>query len=732
MANKRFGYFILVSFAVATLLLLFIQHNFSGNVDSMLYGNEKLMRELRGGNHLREIDRDILGVESRIRAAIATNDTSHLEGINTKIKNVKAYLDSINTSEPDSTTQKILHRLSVLAGEKLSIKNKLIDRYRKQGNMNDTSFIANPRARKISNEITAITHEIYDIRQRKMVGLSQNIIAGSEQARLYGNVLIIFMFTSGGVLCWFILSQFRGQNRLIIQLDSSEKTSREALQIKENFLANMSHEIRTPLNAILGFTNLLKRQQNTPVSLEFIDSIEKAGENLMTIINDILDLSKIEAGMMRIVVAPFSVRGLTNSVETLFKEKVKEKGLILNTIVAEDVPDTLLGDATRLTQILVNIIGNALKFSDKGTIEVAVYKRSIVNDVIQLGVRVKDNGIGISEEKLGRIFERFNQAEDSITRNYGGTGLGLAIVKTLIQLQNGRIDVKSRPGEGTEFSFFIPYSISKEQIIHEPALNVEAMKDIMNSSLRILVVDDNVMNQSLMKHLLGQWEVTFSIVENGIEALNELRSKTFDIVLMDIQMPKMDGYTATQHIREELRLDIPIIAMTAHAMAGEREKCLGQGMNDYISKPINEELLIKLIRKFIAPKLNITLPEEIESSPETFKTIDLSYMKEIGKGNVKYEKMVTGQFIACVPDDIVGLLYAYKANDNAQLCRIAHNMKTSVAIMGLLPKLENWLEQLEHVKKIDLRTFKAIEEVQKISLAALREAEIFLRSLMDE
>jgi len=730
MANKRFGYFILAAFLTATALLLVIQYNFSDNMSTMLSGNKKLLKELRASNHLREIDRDILGVESRIRAAIATDDTSHLEGVDTKIAAVMAYLDSMDTDDTDQVTRQHLKRLSELSADKIRIKNSLMKRYFRVGNMNDTTFIANPGARKISDEITGVTQTIYKSRQQKMVQLSQSVINGSKKARLYGNILIAFMFVSGAALCWFIYSQFNQQNTLIVKLDASERTSREALQIKENFLANMSHEIRTPLNAILGFTNLLKRREGNSGSAEFIDAIEKAGENLMAIINDILDLSKIEAGMMRIVSAPFSVRGLTHSIETLFKEKVREKGLTLKSTVADDVPDTLIGDATRLTQILVNLIGNALKFSDKGAIEVGFFKQSVTNGIINLGVRVKDTGIGISEEKLERIFERFNQAEDSITRNYGGTGLGLSIVKTLIQLQNGTIEVSSEPGRGTEFVFTIPYTVADEQITHDHHLNTEALKSIVTTSLKILVVDDNVMNQSLMKHVLMQWGASFSIVSNGVEAINELKAAAFDIVLMDIQMPQMDGYTATRHIRDELKTDIPIIAMTAHAMAGEREKCLSHGMNEYLSKPINEDLLFEMIGKFVGAKTTKPLAASPGLTKEDNKLIDLTYMKDISKGNVAYERVVTEQFIVSIPQDIAGLMDAFEKGDAAQLNRIAHNMKTSVAIMGLLPKLETRLDELEHTREITAALAPILDEVKTICMAAVQEAKDFNLTLI--
>ena len=722
MANKRFGYFMLVAFGVATILLLIIQYNFSANMDAMLHGNEKLMQELKASNHLREIDRDILGVESRIRAAIATNDTSHLEGVDEKVSAVMVYLDSMDNDAAGKTTIRYLRRLKQLSEEKVNTKNALIKRYLKLGNMNDTTFIANPRARRISDEITSVTHKIYDIRQQKIVALSQDNITGSRHARVYSNVLIGFMFVSGAVLCWFILGQFRQQNKLIIKLDASEKRSIEALQVKENFLANMSHEIRTPLNSILGFTNLLQRRDKDPDSAEFIEAIQKAGENLMAIINDILDLSKIEAGMMRIVKAPFSVRGLIHSIETLFKERVNEKGLQLNCSVADNVPDTLVGDATRLTQILVNLIGNALKFSDGGMIEVQIDIVSANGSDMQLGVKVKDTGIGISNEKLDKIFERFNQAEDSITRNYGGTGLGLAIVKTLIDLQGGTIEVHSVPGKGTEFAFYMPYTIANEQINPEPQLSTRALKEVVNPSLQILVVDDNVMNQSLMKHLLSQWGTSFIIVGNGLEALDALQTKTFDLVLMDIQMPKMDGYTTTRHIREELKLDTPIIAMTAHAMAGEREKCLSNGMNDYISKPINEEHLFKMIVKFVGPQIEAVSAAMPVTALRSYQFIDLAYMKDISKGNVSYEQLVTGHFIEGIPADVDNLETAFVMKDLPGVKRIAHDMKTSVAIMGLLPLLSNMLDALEDAESMEVVQPSVIAEVKKTCLAAVEEA----------
>ncbi|MEN0056290.1 MAG: response regulator [Mucilaginibacter sp.] len=729
MANKRFNYLILAAFLLGTSLIIFVLYSASQNTSKLIKGNANLMRELQLSDHLREVDRDILGVESRIRAAIATDDTSHLEGVDSKIQTVKSYLDSITRYNTDPKIKQYIDRLNVLATDKVRIKNILMGRFMATGKMNDTSFIANPRARLISNEIMMVTGKIYSSRQNMMIKLSTSIQENVQKTMLYRNILIAILLLSGAILCLFIINQFRLQSQLIVKLDVSEKKAQEAAQVKENFLANMSHEIRTPLSAILGFTNLLKRQQLNTQSEEFVGSIQSAGENLMMVVNDILDLSKIEAGMMRIVHAPFSVSGLLHSIETLFNERVREKGLQFHSKIAPDVPDTLIGDATRLTQILVNLIGNALKFSERGEIRVEIYNQLIKAGKIQLGFRVTDTGIGIDKQKLTAIFERFNQAEDSITRNYGGSGLGLSIVRNLVLLQEGNIEVKSEPGKGTEFHFYIPYTIANEQLNNEPYAEAELYKDKINTSVSILVVDDNTMNQSLMKHLLTQWNAAFDIAGNGNDAISKLKTKQYDLVLMDIQMPGMDGYTTTNYIRTTIKSNVPIIAMTAHAMAGEREKCISHGMNEYISKPINEHDLFKLINKFVTPK---PAPEDKAintAQAGSYEVIDLSYMKEISKGNIAYEKTVTGQFLECIPQDLSALQTALDTKNYQELNRIAHNMKTSVAIMGLLPRLNNILDALEFAQPDDSDIALIIADLDAVCSAAMREANDFYSTL---
>jgi CheY-like chemotaxis protein len=417
----------------------------------------------------------------------------------------------------------------------------------------------------------------------------------------------------------------------------------------------------------------------------------------------------------------------------MFAEKINEKGLHFSCIVEESIPDTLLGDATRLTQILVNVIGNALKFTSVGTIQVTVSNRGSSGNRIRLGFLISDTGIGIAKEKLSGIFERFRQAEDSITRKYGGTGLGLSIVKDLVLLQNGEIAVESEPEIGTTFSFTIPYEIAAVPL-SAPASSATVEADYPDSRhIHILLVEDNETNQNLVRHLLHRWRFSFDIVNNGMAAIEALKTRRFDLVLMDIQMPVMDGYTATREIRMKLQLDTPVIAMTAHAFAGEREKCLSYGMNEYIAKPINERELFRLIRHFTgvnggmpgAEKQTATAPPSVYQ----YKYIDLSYMHGISEGSKDYERTVTKQFIEVIPVDIADLESGLANADAVRLAYIAHAMRSDVAVLGLLEELQPYLDILEFELFDEIKFREAILFVKTVCLNALQEARHYYTTL---
>jgi signal transduction histidine kinase/CheY-like chemotaxis protein len=728
MTSNRFIYFILAAFIAGNLLIVFMQYNSAKNIHNFITGNKQLLNELRAGNQLRELERDLLSAEIKMDRAVATGDTSRLKEVGPQLKEAQDLLDSVREIAGNDVTMLNFQRLAALDHEKAAMYALILDSFRGHGGLSIKSFRVITRRRPLSNEVNNASRSIYESRRRLLDSLSTFTNNSGRKAQRWNVFMILMVLISGAVLFWYIVSRIRQQNQLIRQLDASEKKVREVSRVKENFMANISHEIRTPMNAVIGFTNLLKARNRDPEQAEFIDAISRSGENLLTLINDLLDLSKIEAGMMRIESVPFGVRELLSSVQTMFTEKIDQKRLHFSLVVDDSVPDLLRGDPVRLTQVLVNIIGNAIKFTDQGSIRLELSNKGMEGDQVRLGFVISDTGIGIAPGRLPTIFERFRQAEDSITRKYGGTGLGLSIVKDLVSLQHGEIAVESEVGKGTTFSFVLPYQMPAAQPVRvvsprEPGIDYPDSRHI-----RVLVAEDNKMNQTLLKHLLTAWRLSFEIVDSGLAAVEKLQTGAYDLVLMDIQMPGMDGYQATRLIRTNLKLDIPVVAMTAHAFAGEREKSLNNGMNEYIAKPIDERELLGIIAKFTG--MNSDGPgfekEAVSEAAAEFEFIDLRYMRGISEGNKEYEKAVTEQFLEAVPLAITTLESSLPGRDLASIRRTAHSMRSDVAIMGLLDKLAHFLDVLEY-EPFDEAVFRqAISSVKGIYLLALPEARQFL------
>jgi signal transduction histidine kinase/DNA-binding response OmpR family regulator len=731
MTSNRIIYLVLTAFITGNLLIIFVQYSSSKNIHNLITGNKNLSNELIVGNQLREAERDLLAAEIRLGRTLATNDTSYLMQVDTLLAGAHALLDSLRVMNDQDSTIRNIDQLSKLADEKLILRNLIMETYRRGRRISPDRYRAIMQRRTFAIDVNNFSRRIYASRERLLDSLSVSINSSGRRAERWNVVMVLIVVVSGAVLFWYVISWIRRQNLLIEQLDASEKKVREVSLVKENFMANMSHEIRTPMNAILGFTNLMKARNRDPELEEFVEAIGKSGESLLTIINDILDISKIEAGMMRIETTFFSLRALIHSIQAMFSGKMEEKGVDFAITIDELIPETLSGDPTRLTQILMNIIGNAVKFTSEGAIRVAVDDRGRDGNLIRLGFVISDTGIGIEKDKLPYIFDRFRQAEDSITRKYGGTGLGLAIARDLISLQGGEIAVESESGKGTIFRFTIPYEIAVTPV------GASAITESFGSGyadyrhIRVLVVEDNEMNQSLLRHLLTWWKLSFEMVRNGIEALEKLRTGTFALVLMDVQMPGMDGYTATQEIRTKLKLETPILAMTAHAFPGERERCLSYGMNEYIAKPIKEKELFGLIARLTG--MDGRRPDFkkgiIKETPATYQSIDLQYMRGISDGDKDYERTVTKQFMEVIPIDLNALESARANMDLITLRRTAHAMRTDVAIMGLLERMQPFLDTLEYETFDEHKFQKAVLSVKAICLKALPEARHFYASL---
>ncbi|MFD2934213.1 PAS domain-containing hybrid sensor histidine kinase/response regulator [Spirosoma flavum] len=473
------------------------------------------------------------------------------------------------------------------------------------------------------------------------------------------------------------------RKRLEEELYLAKQIAEEVRYTEKQFLANMSHEIRTPLNAIIGFSTMMETTLLDAQQQEFAGFIRTAGKNLLIIVNDILDISKIEAGMLSLESIPFSIHLLADSIRTMLHSMAADKNLHLVVETDSTLPSAVLGDPTRLTQILVNLLSNAIKFTKQGGVTMRIEKQAETDGVVQVRFSVQDTGIGMAADVLPYIFERFRQASDFTTRHYGGTGLGLNIVKSLTELQGGWVTVSSTPGEGSCLTVQIPYKVAPQQI--EPVADESvAPSSTDTGDITILVVEDNIMNQKLALQVLKHLGYSAQVAENGQQALEKLQETNFDLVLMDIQMPVMDGYTTTRHIRNTLRSAVPIIAMTAHALASEREQCLQAGMNDFIPKPFQIEELQRIIRKY-APNSGLTaLPEKpIKKWVEPASSFSFETLLHAVDDDREFAIELLDLFMVQTPAQVQAIRQALEQNNLATIGGIIHTQKASFKVFGL-------------------------------------------------
>ena len=482
-----------------------------------------------------------------------------------------------------------------------------------------------------------------------------------------------------------------------------------AVKAKQQFLSNMSHEIRTPMNAIIGFTKVLLKTDLATKQKEYLNAIKMSGDALIVLINDILDLAKVDAGKMSFEYIPFKVKSSISSMLHLFETKIQEKNLKLAIEYDSNIPAVIVGDPIRLHQIILNLVSNAVKFTIKGKITVSVRLIDENSENVSIEFAVTDTGIGIPEDKIATIFDNFQQASSGTSRIYGGTGLGLAIVKQLVEPQGGSINVTSKVDEGTTFSFRLSFQkTTADAEVETEIIEVEKL----NKNINVLVVEDIALNQLLMKTLLDDFGFERDIAENGKVAIEKLEKNSYDVILMDLQMPEMNGFEATEYIRNTMNSEIPIIALTADVTTVDLAKCKSVGMNDYIAKPVDERLLyskiLNIVRKSSAKKAKEVKKNNVV---KTKKYTDLAYLESRTKSNPKLMMEMIDAYLQQTPSIVAAMTESLRNKDWELLRASAHKMVPSFSIMGISTEFE------EMAKKI--QSYTADTENQKEEIADL-------------
>ncbi len=505
-----------------------------------------------------------------------------------------------------------------------------------------------------------------------------------------------------------------------VELKKAKELAEESTKAKEIFLANMSHEIRTPMNGIIGLSGLLAKTTLETTQQNYVKLVRQSAENLLVVINDILDIAKIESGKLQFEAIPFDIKEVVKSAFQILKFKTEEKGLQLLVDLDKVNVSMVDGDPYRLNQILLNLLSNAIKFTHEGYVKLEIEPIYETLQEVRLKFTVSDTGIGIEKSKLETIFQSFSQAEAQTTRKYGGTGLGLSICKALVESQNGKIWIESILGKGSTFYFELSYpkSVGNSEVVKTDEVNVKKLSDI-----KVLLAEDNQINQFLAVEILGQFGIEVEIANNGKEALDKLNTNHFDLILMDIQMPEMGGIEATKLIRlmqEPKKRNIPIIALTANALKGDAENYLAAGMNDYLSKPFDE---IQLYKK-IVNLLEIDTAQIKEQKPKTEMIITTAYKIEdldtVTRGNKEFAKKLMKIYLDTVPEMNNNMQTSFVNQNYEDLAFHAHKLKSTINGLNIrflsedVANLENYASSRTNLDTIPPLVAKLYAELDAV------------------
>jgi signal transduction histidine kinase/DNA-binding response OmpR family regulator len=726
---------ITIGFLIAFLIILIVGIESFRTIHNFRLTKERELKSRKILSQLEDVLSTVKDLESGHRGFVITERESYLVPYNYAISSIHGEIKELKLLLDNNNTQlKNLDSLEQLINKKIELTNGLIALRKNKGFeaalqevLTDKGIVLMDTIRRLTNEMIQYENESFQDTFDIEVSSGDNTI----DIIILGNVVALLFL----IIALFILNHdIKHRIRVEGELQIAKQAAEDANKIQEQFLANMSHEIRTPMNAVVGMSNLILQSELQPKQLEYMKAIKQSSDNLLIIINDILDFSKIRAGKIEIECIDFRLSDLLQGLYNTFKFKVEEKNLQFIHNIDTSLPDVILGDPVRLNQIFINLIGNAIKFTEVGSITIECLLLNKNADSVTIQFNIKDTGIGINENKLSTIFESFSQATSDTTRKYGGTGLGLTISKQLIEIQGGEIEVKSTLNVGTTFGFHLTFTIGSETNLKD--FKIQKVNTTNLKGIKILLVEDNLFNQVVAVDTLNLLikNLEIDIAENGKIALDKVSKKQYDILLMDVHMPYLDGYETTKAIRSSgtSYSEVPIMAMTASATTEEVQKCYKSGMNDCIAKPFDPNVLMQkisaLLSKTVYEKEEM---QEYTPSDET-KITDLTFLKKLTGDNDAYTIKYIDLMIESIPNDLVELNKYCLEQQWSNVSGIAHTMKPKVNYIGVKEGLEI-VAKLERYGRDEVHTDmipELISALEKILKIAIEELEIEKKNLL--
>lgn len=699
------------------LLILAAQIFTVRNINGLKTGNQEAAVTFTINNRLQEIVNTAAQLESRVTKTNLLPANSKLISDSLAVLGYNAsVLEKLNVDEGTGNNFK---KLNIFINEQIAVSFITLEAM-DAGNKRLQKLYADSLIKlNLSDSIykTAVNIEKgLEIKLKET--FDQNAVVSQKLSTL-NKLFALIAIAAILILGTIIINRHRRQVGLIIALESANDKVRKSAMVKEQFLANMSHEIRTPLNAIKGFSRLLQETELTEEQQKFSDIIENSSNNLLHLVNDILDISKIEAGKMIVEQKEFDIKRMLQTLGQMFENTANEKQLNFNCQLNEAVPQYLHGDPDRIYQILINLVNNAFKFTKKGFITLSVSKSGDSENEIILEFKIEDSGIGIPLKQQGIIFERFQQIGSPQENLQKGTGLGLAIVKNLAKLMGGSVSVASIEGQGTVFKVLLPFP--KNYFSNKGAATVTSFTAVKFNGAKVLVAEDNRVNQLLITRFLQKYDIEPVIKENGIEVLEAMKIKQFDLLLLDVQMPLLDGYKTSEAIRKTGSA-MPIVAMTAYVMETEKEKCKAAGMNDYLAKPLDEgelnSVLVKYLNNYVSTKENTELKGN-------------AYLLQLSGGDEKMAAVILNQVKQEIPDEIEKLNKVIGEKSVNLIPAYCHHLISSISPLGNDSVAMKIIQDLQKINAVDTDETVIIEKAKELkveleklysNLATLKEA----------